>query len=248
MFTNDYDIVSELYDTYNQADYDFKFYLDRYKNHEGSIIELMSGTGRLSIPLLKEGLKLDCLDISKGLLEKLKEKVDKENLTTNIFKEDIRFMSLKSKYDSIIIGFNSFGEIIDLEDQKMVFKSIFNNLTEKGEFIFSLHNPNLRRKAINNNLTLINEYNLTDSKMLFFVSSRETTNAIVEIKQFYEFYRDGNMINKKLLELKFKLISKNEIEALIKETGFSIKEFYGDYNKSEFKESESPYMIYVLER
>jgi hypothetical protein len=62
MNNNDYDSVADLYDSYAQFDFDVDFYLKRYANFKGVALELMAGTGRLSVPLIKSGAKLDCVD------------------------------------------------------------------------------------------------------------------------------------------------------------------------------------------
>lgn len=246
--TNNYDLVSDIYDTYNISDYDIDFYLNRYKNFFGTAVELMAGTGRLSIPLLKSEIKLDCVDISKGLLEKLSNKIMSEKLLSNIYCQDIRYLNLKDHYDLIIIAFNSFSEIVDKEDQNKVFKSIYNILTDSGEFIFTLYNPQFRRKSINNNIAFINEYSYNNEKIIFSMTSFEKNN-IVKVKQFYEFYNEfGTLTNKRLLELAFRLMDKVEIENLIKDTGFKIKEFYGSFDMKEYNEKESSFMIYVLQK
>jgi len=243
---NDYNSVCDIYDLYNTASYDIDFYLKRFKNFKGNAVELMAGTGRLSIPLIKSGMKLDCVDISKGLLDRLSEKLSEENLQGNIYCQDIRFLNLEKKYDLIIIAFNSFSEIIDVKDRELVFRSVKNIISEPGEFIFTLYNPSYRRKSISNNLTFVDEFPVNDNKLRFFISSAES-DSIVEVKQFYELYDDsGILLNKRMLNLKFKLINRNEIEELIRRSGFIIKEFYGNFDSSEYDENISPFMIYIL--
>lgn len=247
MYINNYDSVADIYDIYNQSDYDINFYIKRYKTFKGRAIELMAGTGRLAIPLLKSGIELDCLDISNNLLTKLKEKVSRYNLNTNIYNSDIRTLELENVYDLIIIGFNSLSEIIDKNDLELVFQSIFSNLSRNGEFVFSLYNPIYRRKFINDVLNLANEYEYKNEKILFFISSKEEKDSIVDITQLYEFYNaEGLLINKRLLKIKFKLISKDEIESIIFKTGFRIKEVYGNYDEDAYNENESPFMLYIL--
>ncbi|HYF84241.1 MAG TPA: class I SAM-dependent methyltransferase [Clostridia bacterium] len=107
MHINNYDNVADIYDIYNQADYDIGFFVDRCKGFKGKAVELMAGTGRLSLPLLRSGMDLDCVDISKGLLEQLQGKLDKAGLAADIIQADIRYMNLKSKYELVVVGFNS---------------------------------------------------------------------------------------------------------------------------------------------
>ena len=61
---NDYDIVADIYDTYVPVDDDLDFFISETKKSPGEVLELMSGSGRVSIPLLKAGVKLTCVDIS----------------------------------------------------------------------------------------------------------------------------------------------------------------------------------------
>lgn len=247
MFVNNYDSVADIYDIYNQSDYDIDFYLKRYRDFKGNAIELMAGTGRLAIPLLKSGMRLDCLDISPHLLAKLNEKVKKYNVDTQIFNADIRELTLAKAYDLIIIGFNSLSEIIDEHDLESIFRALYNHLSIHGEFVFSLYNPDYRRKYINNALCLVNEYQHMEQKVLFFISSKEDKNSIVDVTQLYEFYNAaGCLERKKLLKLKFRLIGKEEIEKLIIKAGFLIKDVFGNYNEDLFDAAASPFMIYIV--
>lgn len=245
---NDYDVISDIYDVYNTADYDIDFYLERYISFQGRAAELMAGTGRLSIPLLRNGIKLDCVDISKGLLDRLTDKLSELQISADVYCQDIRELHLNGLYDLVIIGFNSLSEIVDYDDRRRVFNSVKNLLTDSGEFIFTLYNPAYRRKLINSDLSLVNEHNIREDKMLFFMSSFEE-NEIVNVFQLYELYdKKNNLKSKRILNLKFKLIERVEIERHISEYGFAIKEFYGDFDGSEFNDEVSPFMIYILKK
>jgi|GEM_PF-3676911 len=49
---NDYTKIAELYDAYVKETFDIPFFLKEAKQSSGEVLELMSGTGRVSIPLL----------------------------------------------------------------------------------------------------------------------------------------------------------------------------------------------------
>ncbi len=61
---NDYGPVANLYDIYVPATFDFDFFINETTKSKGEVLELMSGTGRVSIPLLEAGVKLTCVDLS----------------------------------------------------------------------------------------------------------------------------------------------------------------------------------------
>ncbi len=69
-----FDLVADIYDYYVNVDFDIPFYLNETKDFNEEILELMCGTGRVSIPLLKIGKKMVCVDYSNCMLEVLKEK------------------------------------------------------------------------------------------------------------------------------------------------------------------------------
>lgn len=246
---NNYDIVSDLYDAYVQFDFDINFYLDRYSNFKGNVLELMAGTGRLSIPLLKNNVSLDCVDLSKGLLDKLRHKLIADKLNSNVFCQNICTLQIPYKYDSVIIGCNSFAEIIKKEDRDKVLRSVYDVLNEDGEFVLTLHNPQHRRKMIDRRLNHVDNFKTGEKTISFSISSHEDQNAIVHLNQFYEIYdNNGYMIEKKMINLNFALLSKTEIEKELNDEGFIIKEIFGNYDKKIFNEIDSQYIIIIASK
>ncbi|HEX2996413.1 MAG TPA: hypothetical protein VHP14_16425, partial [Anaerolineales bacterium] len=120
-----------------------------------------------------------------------------------------------------------------------------------GTFICTLGNPALRKQAINGQLRLVRTYPLENgcSLLLWTLENFSAEDPqIVEAMQFYEEYDDdGVMSSKKFIEIHFRLSDNNEFEALAKEAGFRVREFYGNYNYAEFREESSPFMIWILD-
>ena len=46
-----YGPISDLYDVFVRVDFDIPFFVQKTSHCEGEVLELMSGTGRLSVPL-----------------------------------------------------------------------------------------------------------------------------------------------------------------------------------------------------
>jgi SAM-dependent methyltransferase len=220
---NNYDIVSDLYDTYVQFDFDVNFFIERYSHFKGNdVVELMAGTGRLSIPLLKNGVSLDCVDLSEGLLDKLRNKLIANKLRSNVFCQNICMLQIPHKYDAVIIGCNSFAEIIKKEDRDKVIRSVHGLLNGNGEFVITLHNPVSRRKLIDRRLNHVGTFENDGKIVSFSISSHEDQNAIVHLNQFYEIYNNnGCMVEKRMIALIFALISKNEMENELIYEGFN---------------------------
>jgi ubiquinone/menaquinone biosynthesis C-methylase UbiE len=71
----DYDRVADIYDLYVASDLDIGFYVEEATKVQGKVLELMCGTGRVSLPLLEAGVDLTCVDASEGMLARLEERL-----------------------------------------------------------------------------------------------------------------------------------------------------------------------------
>ncbi len=81
--------IADLYDTYVQVDFDIPFFLQETRKCSGEVLELMSGTGRVSLPLVEAGVRLTCVDKSAEMLTILRHKLAARNLSANIVQADV---------------------------------------------------------------------------------------------------------------------------------------------------------------
>jgi SAM-dependent methyltransferase len=252
MKTNDYDYIADLYDTYVPAAFDIPFFVDEARKSPGDVLELMSGTGRVSIPLLEAGIKLTCVDISAGLNAVLSYKLKRRGLKADVRLMDVRELDLPERFGLIIIPFNSFAHITSPDDQRKALHRIRRHLAPGGSFICTLGNPALRRKTVDGQLRLFRRYPLAEGRGTLFLWIMEELNPeddhVVEAHQFIEDYDTaGTLRSKRLLDLRFRLTGRDEFEDLAQAAGFKVKAFYGDFSYAAFDEDHSPHMIWVLE-
>lgn len=101
-----YSKVADFYDSYVTADYDIDFWIKECKK-EKEVLELTAGSGRVTIPLAKSGVKVTAVDISKELIRVLRNKCKKEKLIVDIHEAGMRKFSLKRKFPLIIVPVHS---------------------------------------------------------------------------------------------------------------------------------------------
>lgn len=252
MKINDYDPIANLYDIYVPATFDIDFFVNEAAKSKGEILELMSGTGRVSIPLLGAGVKLTCVDLSAGSNAILREKLEQKGLQADVYQMDVCELDLPKKFDMVIIPFHSFAHITSTQDQRRALERIHAHLSPGGMFICTLGNPVMRKQTVNGQLRLVRTYSLDDgcALLLWTLESFSAGDPqVVEALQFYEEYdASGVMRSKKLMELHFRLSGRDEFEELVKTAGFKVKALYGDYSRAKFNEENSPFMIWVLEK
>ena len=253
MEINNYDHIADLYDMHVPVTFDIDFFLNEIRKASGEVLELTSGTGRVSIPLIEAGVKLTCVDISAESNAILEKKLRKMGLKADVYRGDMCELELQKKFDMIIIPFHSFAHVTSPDDQQKALDHIYQHLLPGGIFICSLGNPALRQQAIDGQLRLLRKYPLVETQgtlLLWTVeSNNDDDNQIVEALQFYEEYDvKGVLTSKRILELHFRLSNKDEIEKLAENAGFKVKAFYGDYSHAEFDPKSSPFMIWLMER
>ncbi len=106
--TEDYRLIyqGEIYDAINRFTFDVGFYKKWCGHMPGPILELCSGTGRLTIPLKQAGLDIMGLDLSSSMLAMARAKAAAERLDLTFVQDDMRRFDLDKKFSTIFIPFN----------------------------------------------------------------------------------------------------------------------------------------------
>jgi ubiquinone/menaquinone biosynthesis C-methylase UbiE len=244
-----FDKVADIYDFYVNVDFDIPFFIKESENYGGEILELMCGTGRVSIPLLKVGRKMTCVDYSKGMLDSFKKKIKNEDYSVDIVEMDVTSLNLDKKFGLIIIPFHSLSEILTIEKQQETLNCISDHLETGGTFILTLQNPKNRLKQADGKIRVIGKFPVDEDKemILSYTNQYSQKEKIVSGYQFYEIYNSENiMTEKRYLEINFKPIQLNTLREMIAKTDMEITKIYGDYSFGEFDIQESDFMICKL--
>lgn len=244
----DYDSIAELYDLYVDTDYDHSFFISEIKTKDLRVLELTSGTGRLSIPLIEAGANLTCVDISQGMLDVLSEKLKKRNLHADIVCSDICDLDFDSEFELVIFPFQSFMELVGKDKQQAALRAIYRALEDGGRFICTLHNPAIRKKGVDGVLRIVGAFP-KDSGKLVVSGFEQGGNPVVTRHQFFEYFDEaGNQLWKRVLPMQFEFIEREDFQKMAESAGFRVAGLYGNYDRSEFDSTKSPVMIWMLEK
>ena len=100
-----YDDVADLYDVHVTVDRDVPFFVTEAQRVSGKVLELMAGTGRVSVPLVEAGVELTCVDTSEGMLQRLRNKLHAKGLSAVVHRADIRDFDLRERFALALIPF-----------------------------------------------------------------------------------------------------------------------------------------------
>jgi SAM-dependent methyltransferase len=224
---------------------DIPFYQRQIQRYGEPVLELACGTGRITIPLAEEGVRIAGLDLSASMLALARSKAEQKRLRIDWIKADCRDFHLDGGFRIIFIPWNSISLLYDLGDLEACFNCVKEHLAEDGRFIVDFFNPRLdflirdpwgRRP--------VGEYDDPDGRGKIAVeeSNRyDPATQINTIRWIFTIKRQGREF---IEELRMRIYFPQELDALLHYNGFVIEHKYGDYNEGPF-EATSPKQLLV---
>ncbi len=103
------------------------------------------GTGRVAIPLAKQGFEVTGVDISQGVLDQFRSNIKRsacDSKHVHIIEQDITSLNLGIKdFKLAIIAFNSLICIPEFNGQRLALKAIGDHLADDGLLVIDIVNP-----------------------------------------------------------------------------------------------------------
>jgi len=267
----DFDQVAHWYDLYVRTEADCDFWVEEARRRPGRTLELMCGTGRLSLPLMRAGTALTCADYSLGQLRQLAAKLEAEGRRADLVQADARALPFAGAFDTILLGFQSFAELASEEDQRAGLASIRDALRPGGRLVLSLHNPAARVPQLDGVWKDFGAVPIPGTRQRLQVSARFTYDAATQVATGVQRYRvlemtqaDGARVSVRAgegraldrervaeelyLPVRFRLVSAVQFEEMAAQAGMRVETWWGDYGRGAMDPATSPYLIAVVAR
>lgn len=141
-----YDGLSACYDSFFSEKYKrgivskYMRILSLNGKKNGTVLDLGCGTGLLSIPLLKSGYRVICIDSDEKMLQIAKNKASTKGLKGGSFIcSDIIDMKLDIVADAAVSSLDVMNHITEKAKLLSAFSNIFNHLVSGGLFVFDVN-------------------------------------------------------------------------------------------------------------
>ncbi len=245
-----YELEAEFYDKIYDYKEDIPLYLEYSKNVKGAVLECGCGTGRILLPLAREGIKVVGIDTSKKMLAVARRKIAEESEEVRsrikLVEADMRNFELEERFSLCIIAFSTFLHLLTVEDQERTLRCIHKHLLPDGKVIISVFNPDLSRPQ---NLVRLDKIKHVDNEIImrFTMQKFDFPNQLMDVWHIYDFVKLDGTVKRHVVYFKLRYIFYNEMIELLKRTGYEIEAVYGDHKKTPFNE-KSPLMVFVARR
>lgn len=100
---------------------------------DGPALEFAIGTGRIALPLAATGLRVDGIDLSLAMIERLRAKPGGDALT--VVCADMAVVEMPDRYRLVYVVFNSLMNLLTQDEQVQCVANAARHLTDDGVFV-----------------------------------------------------------------------------------------------------------------
>lgn len=221
------DKMASIYDAMYQTFINYTEEHDFYKNilqkyHCQSVLELGSGTGNLAKLFSQNNFDYIGLDVSEDMIAIAKKRAP----NSPFIHADMREFLLDSPINATLITGRSTSYLISNEDVYYCFDSVYQNLSEKGLFVFDFIDANRYIPYTENNKTITHEA-ICDGIKHYRDSQWKITTADNFLMQWTATYYTINNSGKEIIAEDFstvRVFTLNEMQLFLYIKGFEILE------------------------
>lgn len=214
---------------------DLEFYRDCLEKLpiKGAILEPAVGTGRLMIPLLKQGFDLYGFDLSPQMLNICKENLVKhEENPERVYQASFTDFHYDQQFAAIVIPSGTFLLMTEDHEIKTALENFYNHLMPQGQLIFDLFlQPDFQVGR-----TQIREFPISDHEKITLTMTEAEINHLTQVTTTYhryEVWKKHQLIETELEVFRLKWLGLQEIELLLTNVGFQNVQLIANYQHLE---------------
>lgn len=99
----------------------------------GPVLEFAIGTGRIALPLVERGLRVDGIEQSAAMVDRLRAKPNGHDLDVTI--GDMSTVALAGRYSLVYLIFNTIHNLLTQDAQVQCFENAARHLNDEGVFV-----------------------------------------------------------------------------------------------------------------
>jgi len=216
-------------------DYGVEFYLSLAKAAAGPVLEVACGTGRITLPCLQAGVDIDGLDLSAAMLDRLREKAEAVGYRPTLYQASMSAFELPRRYALVMITFNAFVHNLSTDEQLGTLRCCREHLLPGGLLAFDAYFPGREMMATDQMRVLEGELKHPETGLPIRCYDNRTFDPVEQIQHSLneiEFLdASGAVAVTHRSRSTARWIYKQEMELLMRLSGFSRWEICGDFDR-----------------
>lgn len=205
------------------------FYANFINQRPGRVLEAMSGSGRLQIPLMQRGYVVDGVDNSKAMLERCKERCAQLHLEPELYEQSLELFSSPYTYATVTIAVGSFQLLSTYAVALAALKNIHAHMQKGGNLLIDLFIPDVASENWTKRVVRI------DSATVIRATTRYVVHEdarLVDAFCLYTLMVNGMVEKQENEYMQITWYTDESITQLLNEAGFEVVCFYDETLRS----------------
>jgi len=245
-----YDRFAAFYDgDYEAAAYhhDVPFYVELARESGGPVLELGCGTGRVVLPIARAGVEVTGVDLSPGMLERLRDTLAAEpeevRRRVRVLEGDMRSVRVpdgEAAFALVTAPFRVAQHLLAREDHRAWLRTVAHHLHRDppGHLVFDVFQPDFEQIADSPVVSVdIERREPETGRRIRRVSRADHHPTSQTLDVSFEWLIEepgGEERTERALETTVRWYTRGEIECLLELEGFEITDYWGDFERTPF--------------
>jgi SAM-dependent methyltransferase len=211
------------------------------EQHQGWLLELGCGTGRVSLPLAEEGNVLTGIDKDPAMLAVLRARIPDRLLPSiHLIQADFTAFHLERRFPLIILPCNTYTTL-QPESRSVLLQRVREHLLPGGVFALSMPNPVLLKRLPRRSEPEVEESFLhpLDGEPVQVSSAWERRGSALTFIWHYDHLLPNGNVERLSAQAEHALLSREIVTGELESAGLSPQAVYGDYDRSPYSASSS---------
>jgi len=234
---------------------DLPFYLDLAKASGGPVLEVACGTGRVLLPIAREGIDIDGVDNSLPMLRVLKSHIENEpaeiRRRITLHEGDMRDFRLREKFPLVIIPFRPLQHMYTLRDQRRALATAAFHLQKNGILAFDVFYPKMELISAGLGQEIVDLEWQGNSKSVvrryFRKDSVDKINQVFSFTFIFRTYKGDKLVREEAEPFKLSYYTYPHLKALFRLERLEPVAEYGSFAKTPL-DNTAEQMIFLLKK
>jgi SAM-dependent methyltransferase len=228
-------IVARFYDgayaTLRDPSGDVAFYRALAREAGGPVLELACGTGRVLLPIARDGVAATGLDLSPAMLDALRAKGPPANL--RLFAAPMQDFDLApERFALVFSAFRGFQHLYTVEAQLACLACVRRHLAPGGRLAFDVFQPDLSRLAVDEEESEDARFVQDGVEVVRRVAvTRDRLTQTMRLELRWERWNAGTLVGEERTTLRMRWFHRYELEHLLARAGFAVEALYGGFDR-----------------
>jgi len=203
----------------------------------GPVLELGIGTGRIALPLLEKGIKIQGIDASARMVDRLRKKPGGDAIPITF--GDFGDVAVDGQFCLIYVVFNTFFALLTQEAQVRCFANVASHLQADGLFVIEAFVPDPSRFSRNQNIVASK---ITVDEVRLDITQYDPLHQLLQVQHLV--VANGHI---QTFPLQLRCAWPSELDLMGQMAGLKLKERWSNWQRSPFTSHDSAHVsVYQL--